>query len=395
MPSESTNAELKDKARAMVRDAVSEQVAAEMAEEKDAIRREVEDMATGAIKQALASAGKVRGLAERKAGLPEMNFMVPDGSRARQKGESGTFHLRIPTAPNQVLWPAKGMSTRSITDSEDVAGGVETSLEPWSPSYESMSPFRAAGAVVKNVTGGVVKVPAVGAFTMSNEAAHPGATDRTLQGALTSADTPILNYVAEALASEAAIMDVNGLADSIGMALMEAAMEVETTLTANAIITSAKAGGSGSIQVTPTGVADMLPAAANRIAKVSELKAAIPVARRGTMPAFVGHTAVESVLETAALSGQAGYAFDASVGVDRLLKWPFYPTDSLEDGGAANEVSLVGGNFSRGVCILSRYIDVKVSDTTRMGAWTFFATHRTAAVVTYAGALRAWQTKVS
>ena len=139
------------------------------------------------------------------------------------------------------------------------------------------------------------------------------------------------------------------------------------------------------------GIMAGLPTAANMISKVSEIKRSVPVARRGPMPAWVGNVTVESALETSAIANQAGLNFPAAEGVERVLKWPFYPTDSLDDGNAANEIPLVGGNWSRGLCILSRYIDVKASDTTRMGAVTFFVSFRGAAVVTYGNALHAMQ----
>ena len=345
------------------------------------LTRDLEDQVSSAIKQGLAAAG--RGSA-RAGESRRYKWMTPDGERARKHGEKGDFCMRIDLAPwlgasAAIGAPGAGYRAKSESDQTDVAGGDVTSTPPWYDDWEWANPFRAAGCRVIEASGGVVKLPNLADIVMNKEDAIPA--NRTVQGGVSSNDVVIENYAAETAFSDAAIMDIPSVSMAIQDQMMQAAMSRESTVCAAAFITSAKAAGATSVQTVATGVAAGLPTAANVVSKMSAMKLAVSPERRGMMPMFVLGEHIESRLELSALANEAGYAFRPREGIDRVLSWPARVTSMFDDGKTANDISAGCGNWGSGRACISRYLDLRSSNITRMGFTTFYVAHRCASAI--------------
>ena len=76
------------------------------------------------------------------------------------------------------------------------------------------------------------------------------------------------------------------------------------------------------------------------------------------------------------------YNFNPTMGLMTLWGFPVHVNDHCEDGGTANDVTCLFGNFRRGLGCGERVtLEVKVYEQTLPGALTFFARTRFAPAV--------------
>ena len=350
------------------------------------ISKDTEDQIAAAIKQALAG-GKANGAKVWSAGGGVSARYVlrnlHDPKQVFEKGRLPAGGLRmdldVGEASMRGQHSALRMRRKSYDVAQDVAGGRVEPVGVWFARY-SMGVFRECGATVIDGPGRAkATVPNIGTFVLSEEAAVDE-SGRTKQGALSSADVVIKNFVAQSEYSHAAVEDVPGLASTVGMALEGAAMSTEDAQIYALIKTGANSDTAGTVQKVKTGAEDALPAAGALIDKLAEVKEKVRVADRGDFPGWVVSKSIERKLSTAGPAGTGtttnDYAFDPSMGLTMLFGEPVKVSDHLGAGGTADDVTAIYGGHDSAIYIIVNELYMLMSEHAKLGAYTWYIAYR-------------------
>ena len=199
----------------------------------------------------------------------------------------------------------------------------------------------------RQVNSGSFKVPETGTVTFSEEASLP--SSRTVQGSVASKDVNIKTVTCMVGMAEPAGDDVTGLRMSLESVIYQAAANKHGIDAATLVIDGVHpASGTPPITNVTTGVAATLPTDANLVAKLSEMVKTIGTEYRPQCVWLISK-AVEARINAHEKSSGAGFSKDIANGFMRLLGYPVVVSDHMQDGDTANDVSIVFGNFGRGL----------------------------------------------
>ena len=276
---------------------------------------------------------------------------------------------------------------KAVTTLTDIAGAPTDMGTIWTPQTggNRFRPF----ITIQDVVGDSFSVVKLNEFAFETRATSVAAfTDGT-----TAAETLLTVGTYELLHRQSmpSIDDVAQYIPSIETGIMRADAKHKGAAIFAAIKASVNAA-TGFAEVA-TGVATTLPAAGDIIGKLADMSTAI-----GTdyMDGAVWHMAraVISLIRKAVAGNNGDFAYDPATGTNTLWGQSIVPNDRMEDGAAANRVSVAYGSFMDGI-VLGERSDLTVTSNpyTNPGNQTFYAQTRYKETVNDTGAIVGLRTK--